>query len=371
MTGSLKKTPLHAEHLALEAKMGGFAGYDMPLYYRDGVMAEHEWVRSHAGLFDVSHMGQAVIEGPGACRFLETLTPSSFAAAPEGRAKYTVLTNERGGIVDDLIVTRTGEERFFAVINAGCKEKDIAWMTARLPEGVKLRRLDDRALLALQGPEAEAVLRDVLRIDTQGMPYMWMITSRLRDGTEIYVSRLGYTGEDGFELSIPAAAAPGIWVTLLRHGAVNPVGLAARDSLRLEMGYCLYGHDIDEDTTPVEAGLSWVIGKDNTGFTGADTVRPQMQEGTARRRTGIRLTDKGVAREGSEIRDPGGKKIGTMTSGGFSPTLKQAVGQGYVDSAFVAPGTKILVNVRGRDIAAEVAAMPFLPAKTKSMTVKK
>ncbi|MCB9989913.1 MAG: glycine cleavage system aminomethyltransferase GcvT [Rhodospirillales bacterium] len=362
------KTPLYDAHIKLNAKMGPFAGYDMPLYYGEGVMAEHEWVRREAGLFDVSHMGQIILSGPEALAFVEKLTPSSFGKIPEGRAKYTVLTNSKGGIIDDLIITKRGPDRFFAVINAGCKEKDIAWIKENLPSGVTLERLDDRALIALQGPMAEQVLRDVLKVDTEGMPYMWMIDAELSDGTPYYISRLGYTGEDGFELSVPADIADGVWTRLMQHGAVKPIGLAARDSLRLEMGYCLYGHDIDENTSPIEAGLSWVMGKENTGFIGAGRILSQKEDGVERQRIGVRLTEKGVAREGAEILSAQDmRKIGTLTSGGFSPSLKEGIGQGYVESDWAQAGKKIFVSVRGRNIAAEIADMPFMQARTKSM----
>jgi aminomethyltransferase len=363
----LLATPLHAAHRALNAKMGAFAGYDMPLYYEDGVVKEHEWVRSQAGLFDVSHMGQIIIAGTDADAFLETVTPSSYASLPAGRAKYTILTNERGGIVDDLIVTRLEDGRYFAVINAGCKEKDIGWLTAQLDGDVILRNLHDRALLALQGPAAESVLREVFKIDTSSQPYMWLEKTALPGIGQIFVSRVGYTGEDGFELSIPAGNAAAMWEALCAHKAVKPIGLAARDSLRLEMGYCLYGHDIDENTTPVEAELSWVFGKENDSFIGADIIRRQGEQGPSRRRTGIRLLDKGIVREGAFILDEGGRPVGKVTSGGFSPTLKTAIAQGYVETALAAPGTKLLVDIRGRPVAAESCAMPFVPARTRSM----
>ncbi len=363
----MKKTALHSSHLAAQAKMGEFAGYDMPLYYGEGVMAEHEWTRASAGLFDVSHMGQITLEGPGAMAFVSRVTPADFKTAPDGRAKYTVLTNDTGGIVDDLIITRLSPTKFFIVINAGCKEKDIAWMQKHLPADVKLTRYDDRALIALQGPKAESALREVFAIDTSAQPYMWFEPAKLPDGTEIFVSRLGYTGEDGFELSVPEAKAADVWNKLTSNKAVKPVGLAARDSLRLEMGYPLYGHDIDADTSPVEAGLAWTMAKDNRGFIGAEHILPQLDGKPPRRRIGIRLTAPGIAREGSEIRNAKDETIGMMTSGGFSPTLKQAVGMGYVPEGSVAEGDKIFVNVRGRNIAAEVVAMPFMKARTKSM----
>ena len=363
---AMKTTPLHAIHQSLNAKMGEFAGYDMPLYYGEGVVKEHEWVRAQAGLFDVSHMGQITLSGKGTTAFLETITPSSFSNLPAGRAKYTVLTNEKGGIIDDLIITRQGDEDYFAVINAGCKDKDIAWIGTHLPGSVDFRHHQDHALIALQGPMAESVMREVLKIDTAGQPYMWLEHAKL-DGEEIFVSRVGYTGEDGFELSVPALIAPDVWQALSAHRAVKPVGLAARDSLRLEMGYCLYGHDIDQDTTPVEAGLSWVIARANKGYIGADTIIPQLEKGAARQRVGVRLLDKGIAREGAAIVDGKGKTVGKITSGSFSPTLKQAVAMGYVDSSLADPGSKVSVVVRDRSIAAEIAPMPFVQAKTKAM----
>jgi aminomethyltransferase len=311
-------------------------------------------------------MGQALFTGAGVQRFFEKITPSSFGVAPHGRAKYTVLTNAQGGIIDDLIVTKLADDKFFAVVNAGCKDKDFAWMEKHLSADVKMDIFADRALIALQGPEAEQVLRDILHIDTEGMPYMWFMHNQLTDGTPIFVSRLGYTGEDGYEISVPEERAPGLWTQFLTHGAVKPVGLAARDSLRLEMGYPLYGHDIDDGTTPVEAGLSWIIGKDNTGFIGADIVRTQLEKGAPRQRVGLKLTDKGIAREGAEIVS-GGKVIGKVTSGSHAPSLNCAVAMGYVPATHAAPGTKLAVSVRGREIAAEIVPLPFMKARTKSM----
>lgn len=355
---TILKTALFDSHIAAGAKTGPFAGYDMPLYYKEGVLKEHEWVRSSAGLFDVSHMGQIYLEGPGVVAFLETITPSNFAKSAHGVAKYTVMTNPQGGIVDDLIITRVNDTKFFSVINAGCKEKDIAWMTDHLPADVKLTRLDDRALLALQGPKAEAALRDVLGINAADLGYM-----RLMFIDDLIVSRLGYTGEDGFEISVPAMKAPDLWAKFLANPLVKPIGLAARDSLRLEMGYPLYGHDIDDKTTPLEADLGWVMGKGNERFIGATNV---LGKTLARKRVGVKLTDKGIAREGAEIRNDKNDVIGMLTSGGHSPTLKSSIGMGYVDAAYTNPGTKIFVTVRGNNIAAEIAALPFIPARTKS-----
>lgn len=362
----LKTTPLHECHIDLNAKMGGFAGYDMPLYYDLGVKAEHLWTRQSAGLFDVSHMGQVILSGEGVVQYLERITPSAFAKKTDGRAQYSVLTNENGGMVDDLIITKLEQNRFFAVINAGCKDKDIEWMRTHLPADVEMDVITDRALIALQGPKSESVLRDVLNIDTSGQPYMTLIEAKTPCGADIFVSRLGYTGEDGFEISLPEDIAGKVWNALCGDERVNPVGLAARDSLRLDMGYPLYGHDIDDTTSPVEAGISWIIGKENNGFIGADKVLSHKQNGTDRRRAGVKLTGKGVAREGAEIRNRDDKIIGALTSGGFSPSLESSIGQGYINED-LKPGDDIFVNVRGRNIEAVIADMPFVPAQTKSM----
>lgn len=348
----MKTTPLHAQHVALNAKMAEFAGYDMPLYYDLGVLKEHEWVRSSAGLFDVSHMGQVAIKGVGAQDFLQSLTPSSFEKLPINKAKYTVLVNPDGGIIDDLMVTKTcNNEDFFIVINAGCKEKDINWITSCLPIGIEFTYFQDWALMALQGPLAELVMKDVLSLDLSDLQYMGFrhVDDRMA------VSRLGYTGEDGFELSVPAADAPALWDTLLADDRVKPIGLAARDSLRLEMGYCLYGHDIDATTSPLEADLAWVMAKDRI----ADFAPPH------RKRVGIVLLDKGIAREGADILNKEGIKIGVLSSGGFSPSLKYAIGQGYVPSEYAAEGTDVSVVVRGTPLPARVAKMPFVQPRTK------
>jgi aminomethyltransferase len=348
---SMKTTPLHAAHLSLSAKMGEFAGYDMPLFYDLGVLKEHEWTRAHAGLFDVSHMGQVSLKGPGATAFLESMTPSSFSKLGLNRTKYTVLTNAQGGIIDDLMVTKTGDDEFHMVINAGCKDKDIAWIKSHLPDGLTFTHFEDWALIALQGPSAERVMKDTLGIDLSDLPYMGLW---YRDYT-MFVSRLGYTGEDGFELSVPAADAEALWNKLLAHPEVKPIGLAARDSLRLEMGYCLYGHDIGPDTPPLDADLGWVMRDDAKAG-----ARPP-----SRKRVGVILTDKGIAREGAEILNKAGEKIGALSSGGFSPTLKASIGQGYVPLEYAEPETEVFVNVRGNAIAAKIVKMPFVQPRTK------
>ncbi len=363
----LKKTALYQTHINLGAKTGAFAGYDMPLYYDEGVMKEHLWTRSQAGLFDVSHMGQIMIEGANAAQFWERLTPSGFAEKKIGRAQYTALLNEEGGIIDDLIVTRLEQDRFFAVINAGCKDKDIEWIKSQLPPELTLTYLEDRALIALQGPKSEEVIREVLGLDLSSMPYMWMQENVAGD---LHVSRLGYTGEDGFEISLSNDAAVDLAERLLAHDAVKPVGLAARDSLRLEMGYALYGHDIDDKTSPVEAGMGWVISKKTSGYLGYERIQNELENGPAKKLVGIKLLDKGVAREGAELKNAEDEIIGHLTSGGHSPSLGLSIGQGYVQSDFAAEGQSIFVDVRGRKLAAEITARPFMKGQTKAMKKK-
>lgn len=358
----MKTTPLHANHLALKAKMAEFAGYDMPIQYETGVLTEHNWTREKCGIFDVSHMGQITVEGENAAALWEKLTPSAISKLGPNVAKYTVLTNADGGIIDDLIITRLSDTKFFAVINAGCKDKDIAWIRSNLPEGVDFDYLEDRALIAVQGPHAEAVLRDVLDIDAANLGYMRLMTAQ-----DFFISRLGYTGEDGFEISIPQEIAADVWARFLAHPDVKPVGLAARDSLRLEMGYPLYGHDLNAETSPIEADLVWIMGKDKdrSGYIGEKTVKAHLENGPPRLRVGVKLTDKGVAREGAEIFTPSGQKLGDLTSGGFSPTLNASIGQGYIDPALGKIGDEILARVRGRDIKGVLAKLPFVEPKTK------
>ena len=359
---TLKHTPLHTRHVALGATMCGFAGYDMPIDYALGTLKEHEWTRSSAGLFDVSHMGQAIVEGDKAAEFFSTITPSSFAKTPHARAKYTVLTNDQGGIIDDLIITRMNESRFFVVYNAGRKDVDVAWMKKNLPAGVTFTELADNALVALQGPKAEAVLtREFPEADVVNIGYMTLKEASWK-GARVFISRLGYTGEDGFEISIPAEKAPAFWDALLGHAEVKPIGLAARDSLRLEMGYPLYGHDLDETTTPVEAALAWVMTKGHEAFIGARAI---LGLEPSRKRVGVKLTGAGIARENSPI-FVGDEQVGTLSSGGFSPTLKAAIGQGYIKSAFARDGQAVEVEVRGRRIPAVIQQnLSFVPAKTK------
>jgi aminomethyltransferase len=365
-SAELARTPFHANHVAVGARMAPFAGYDMPVQYPAGIVAEHLWTRQSAGLFDVAHMGQALLCGPGAARALESLVPGDIEGLGENRTRYTQFLNEAGGILDDLMVTRLpagpdGEERLLLVVNAARKAADFALLRERLPD-LALTILEDRALLALQGPEAVNVLADVFP-GARAMAFLSFARFEA-EGDEIWCWRSGYTGEDGFEISIPAAAAPRWFERLLADSRVKPVGLGARDSLRLEAGLCLYGHDIDETSSPVEAGLAWSIGKRRRaegGFPGFERIARELREGPSRRRVGLLLAGRQPAREGAEIANPDGRIVGQVTSGGFSPTLGRAIAMGFVEAASAAPGQRLDALVRGKPLPAQVAPMPFVP----------
>jgi len=368
-SSELRQTPLHALHVELGARMVPFAGYDMPVQYPTGILAEHLHTRAAAGLFDVSHMGQAFLEGPDAARRFEALAPTDLATQPPGRLRYTQLLNAAGGILDDLMAVRrppakAGEERLFLVVNAARKHDDFAHIRRLLPD-LRLRELDDRALIALQGRRAAAVLAR-LWPKLAAAPFMTLTSAEeLGDsGKDYFFSRSGYTGEDGFEISLPAGEAEAFARNLLADPEVKPIGLGARDSLRLEAGLCLYGHDIDETTSPVEAGLSWSIPKRRRaegGFPGAERILSEIAEGPGRRRVGLRLDGRAPAREGAEIVNADGATIGRVTSGGFGPSVGAPIAMGYVDAAWSGPGSAVDLVVRGKKLAARVAPMPFHP----------
>lgn len=354
----LLTTPLTALHQSLGAKMVPFAGYLMPVQFPLGVLGEHRHTRAKAGLFDVSHMGQLRIDGGEAAARMETLVPGDIAGLAAGRTRYTQFTNAEGGILDDLMVTNAGDH-LFVVVNAACKQADTALL--RETFGSAVTPLDDRALLALQGPAAEAVL-SALAPAAAAMSFMSFQAMDVA-GAPCFVTRSGYTGEDGYEISVPAGAAQALAERLLAHPDVEPVGLGARDSLRLEAGLCLYGHDIDTTTSPVEAALTWSIGKrrrEQGGFPGAARIQAELAGGTARRRVGIRPEGRAPAREGTEITDVGGRPVGRVTSGGFGPTVDGPVAMGYVETALAAEGTELLLVVRGKPLPARVARLPFV-----------
>ncbi len=363
-------TPLHAAHVALKARMVPFAGYDMPVQYGEGILAEHNWTRRHAGLFDVSHMGQAFLEGPDhatTARALEALVPADILTLKPGAQRYTQFLSPEGTILDDLMVSRpTGEGEdgtLFLVVNAACKGDDFTHLSAHLPENVKLSVLEDRALLALQGPDAADVLGRFCP-QVRALPFMGTLSGAIA-GVPVHVSRSGYTGEDGFEISLPATSASLIWQTLLAEPEVKPIGLGARDSLRLEAGLCLYGHDIDRTTTPVEAGLMWSIQKrrrEEGGFPGVDIIRAQQADGVARVRVGLMPEGRAPAREGAEIAHEG-QMVGIVTSGGFSPSLNAPIAMGYVPPALSEPGMRLNLIVRGKPLPAIVTPLPFVPTR--------
>jgi aminomethyltransferase len=357
----LLETPLAAIHRELGGRMVPFAGYAMPVQYPAGIMAEHLHCRAAAALFDVSHMGQAELHGADAAKALEALTPADVQGLKPGRQRYGLLMTEAGGIFDDFMVANLGD-RLFLVVNASRKAEDFSAIGAALPPGVTLRPLPDRALIALQGPEAIAAIA-TLAPGIAALSFMGIGTFDIA-GTPAIVSRSGYTGEDGVEISVPADQADRFARALLALPGVRPAGLGARDSLRLEAGLCLYGNDIDETTSPVEANLVWTIGKRRRvawDFRGAERVRSDLDNGPRRLRVGIRPEGRQPARGHTPVHVPGGEAIGEVTSGGFGPSAKGPVAMGYVARAFAADGTALELMVRGKPLAAAVAPLPFIP----------
>ncbi|KGF67849.1 glycine cleavage system protein T [Hoeflea sp. BAL378] len=375
-TADLLKTPLHSLHLELGARMAGFAGYDMPIQYPMGVMKEHLHTRAEAGLFDVSHMGQILIRAKSgdvrdAALALESLTPVDVADLKPGRQRYGLFTNAAGGLEDDFMVANRGDH-LYLVVNAACKHDDLARLEAALSETCEIEARFDRGLIALQGPEAESVLL-AYASEAEDMVFMDVAEFDIA-GVPAVVSRSGYTGEDGYEISLPAEETDRIARLLLTDDRLAPIGLGARDSLRLEAGLCLYGHDIDETTTPVEANLTWAIQKVRRkggaragGFPGADVILGQFETGAPRRRVGLQPTGKAPVRAGAALfeAETGGESIGTVTSGGFGPSANAPVAMGYVPSGLSATGTRIYADVRGKRLEMAVTALPFVPSTYK------
>lgn len=371
----LKHTVLHDLHLSLGAKMVPFAGYEMPVQYPMGVLKEHLHTRAHAGLFDVSHMGQIIVRPRSgaladAQRALEGLMPVSVLGLAPGRQRYGLLTNEAGGIRDDLMFANRGDH-LLVVVNAACKQADLAHLQAGL-EGCEVTLLEDRALIALQGPQAEEALAS-LAPEVREMRFMDVRDVPLQ-GTTAWVSRSGYTGEDGFEISVPETHAVELARALLAHEAVAPVGLGARDSLRLEAGLCLYGADIDETTTPVEAALEWAIqkvrrrgGEREGGFPGAGRILAELEEGPARRRVGLRPEGRAPMRAGVALfaGPEAAESLGRVTSGAFGPSVGAPVAMGYVPAAMEAPGTPLWGELRGKRLPVQVSALPFVETHYK------
>lgn len=358
----LSITPLDALHRALGARMVPFAGYAMPVHYPAGILAEHLHTRASAGLFDVSHMGQLMVEADDPAALLETLVPADLKGLGTGRTRYSVFTDDDGGILDDLMISKLSPTRLFLVVNAARKHADRAHLEEQLGHAADIRPLDDRALLALQGPQAARVMAG-LAADIESQPFM-TIREVTVAGIPCLVTRSGYTGEDGYEISVPADKAEKLARLLLGLDGVRPIGLGARDSLRLEAGLCLYGADIDTTTTPVEAGLAWTIGKRRRaegGFLGAAVILGQLAKGPARLRVGIRPEGRTPARAHTEITDQAGTRIGEVTSGGFGPSVDGPIAMGYLPAALAAEGTPIRLMVRGKALDARVARLPFVP----------
>jgi aminomethyltransferase len=359
---ALKTTPLTTAHVALGARMVPFAGYSMPVQYADGVMKEHLWTREHAGLFDVSHMGQARLRGVSPLSAFEDVVPGDFIGLKPGRQKYSLLLNKKGGIIDDLMAGRPDDDGLFLVVNGACKDNDFRVIDNELAGQVEVVRLEDRALMALQGPEAAAVL--AVHVPAVADMVFMDIRSLAGFGTDLIVSRSGYTGEDGFEISAPASEAERIWNLLLSDERVRPIGLGARDSLRLEAGLPLYGHDLDETVSPVEAGLTFAINKnrrEQRDFPGAARIVKELAEGPSRVKVCLRVLEGAPAREGAEVADASGAVVGVVTSGGYSPCLKAGIALAFVPPALSAPGTRLQVIVRGKPQACDVTTSPFVP----------
>ena len=361
----LLQTPLHALHLELGARMVPFAGYAMPVQYPAGIIAEHRQCREAAALFDVSHMGQVRLVGDDAAAALETLVPQDIAGLGLLKQRYAFFTNDAGGLLDDLMVTRR-EGDLFLVVNAGCKDADIAHLQAQIGARCQVIPEPERALLALQGPKAVDALA---RLDAGVAALTFMTGGHFRlAGADCFVTRSGYTGEDGYEISVPAAQAVELARALLAQPEVAPAGLGARDTLRLEAGLCLYGHDIDTATTPVEAGLVWAIqklrrpgGERAGGHPGAEVIGTQLTGGAARRRVGLVGLERLPVREGAPLLDAEGRRVGQVTSGTVGPSVGQPIAMGYVETALAAVGTALFAEVRGKRVPMQVAAMPFAP----------
>jgi glycine cleavage system T protein (aminomethyltransferase) len=364
---TLKQTPLYQLHLENKARMVPFTGYEMPVQYADGIVKEHLHTREKAGLFDVSHMGQVIIRGQDVAKKLEALIPVDLQALSDNQQVYGVLTNAEGGIMDDLIITRWNAETFFLVVNAACKEQDFAHLQENL-EDCEFEILEEQALVALQGPQAKDVMAD-FSSEVCALTFMSGAHTKL-NGVDCFVTRSGYTGEDGFEISIPAAHVESLVNALLSNDLVKLIGLGARDSLRLEAGLCLYGHDMNAETSPIEASLIWSITKSRRadganagGFFGEEKVLGDIANGVSQKRVGFTVDGKAPVREGAVIVDADDKPIGKVTSGGFGPTLGAPVAMGYVDIEFAKVGAEVNAMVRGKPRKLTVAKTPFVPQR--------
>ena len=357
----MKKTPLNQAHKDLEAKMTDFGGWEMPVEY-EGIITEHRNVRQKCGLFDISHMGEIMIAGEGAARYSHRLLTNSVEDIEVGKVVYSPMCYEDGGVVDDLMIYRLSDDEFMLVVNAANTEKDFEWIEKNSPDDVTVEdRTEDYGLLALQGPEAESVLQKLTDYDLSNLKPFRCDRDEI-DGVEMIFSRTGYTGEDGFELYLPAEGLEKLWDDILAAGEeedILPVGLGARDTLRLEQALCLYGHELDPDIHPLQANLGWTVRFDKDDFIGKEALQRYSEEGYSHSLAGFIIRDRGVARQGYPV-EKDGEEIGSVTSGTYSPTLDENIGMAYIENEYTEPGTEISIEVRGRSIEAEVVETPFV-----------
>lgn len=358
----IKHVPLEHLHIQLGAKMVPFAGYNMPVRYSSD-LDEHHTVRQSVGVFDVSHMGEFKIEGPAALDLIQRVTSNDAGKLVDGQAQYSCFPNETGGIVDDLIVYRIREDDYLLVVNASNIAKDWNWIARYNTQGAVVKNMsDDMCLFAVQGPKAVAVLQRLTPVQLAGIPYYHFVIGEFAGEQHVIMSNTGYTGAGGFEIYVHKSKAEKIWKSIFEAGApegIKPIGLGARDTLRLEKGFCLYGNDIDDTTSPLEAGLGWIT-KFTKAFTNAPALRQQKEAGVSRKLVGFKMTDKGIPRHDYILKNAAGEVIGKVTSGTLSPVLGIGIGLGYVTAPYAQPGSEIFVDVRGKALRAEVAKIPFV-----------
>jgi len=357
----VKKVALNDKHIALNAKMVPFAGFMMPVQY-SGINDEHETVRNGVGVFDVSHMGEFILKGPDALDLIQRVSSNDAAKLTDGKIQYSCLPNEAGGIVDDLLVYRINEKTYMLVVNASNIEKDWNWIQSKNDKKVEMHNISDQtSLLAVQGPMAVKALQSLTDLDLASVEYYTFLKGKFAGFDNILISATGYTGAGGFEIYFENQYADKIWDAVFEAGApfqIKPIGLGARDTLRLEMGFCLYGNDIDDTTSPIEAGLGWIT-KFTKEFTNSIALKKQKEDGVKRKLVGFEMIDRGISRHGYPIQDASGNMIGVVTSGTQSPSLQKAIGMGYVETGFAAEGTEIFVNIRDKWLKAKVVKFPF------------
>ncbi|MFM7022726.1 MAG: glycine cleavage system aminomethyltransferase GcvT [Flavobacteriales bacterium] len=363
----MKQLVLKNKHIALGAKMVPFAGFEMPVQY-EGINAEHEAVRNAVGIFDVSHMGEFLVTGGGALELIQAVTSNDASKLGDGKIQYSCLPNDKGGIVDDLLVYRVSDVEYMLVVNASNIDKDWDWISKHNTYGANMRNIsDDYCLFAIQGPKAKKTLQKLTSVDLSAMSYYTFAIDKFAEVEDVIISATGYTGASGFEIYVYNSDAEKVWDAIMNAGeefGIKPIGLAARDTLRLEMGYCLYGNDINDTTSPIEAGLSWIT-KFSKSFVNSDVLKSQKEKGVGRKLVGFELIDKGIPRHDYEIVNAEGKNIGIVTSGTMSPTLKKAIGMGYVATELSTLNSEIFIKVRDKSLKAKVVALPFLSSAVK------